>query len=362
MRKTKLWLALLLMALLPALQHTAFAQDQTGKIHGHVQDPAGISLANASVQVSTDGKTAKYTFTTDANGDYKGDNIAPGSYIVTVYQAEKPVDRFENVKITAGTDTQQDFDMSRPEYIAKMTPEQRKQLEELKQKNAAAMKENGQIKNLNADLIKARQDNKDKNYAEAETLMLKDTAAKPDASVLWLELGMAQSGLKKYDDATTSLKKVVDLESQSKKPNPDVKASAENAMGEVLANQNKAPDAQAAYDAAAKDNPTQAGMYYTNEAIVLSRTGQTDATVAAADKAIAADPTKPIPYYLKGQALISKATVDPKTQKIIAPPGCAEAYQKYLELDPNGPFAPAVKSVMGEMGETVHSTYKAGKK
>lgn len=358
MRKTKLWLALLLMALFATLQHTVFAQDQTGKLHGHVQDPAGVALPNASVQLSTDGKTALYTFTTDSNGDYTGANIKPGTYIVTVYQASKPVDRFENVKITAGGDTLQDFDMSRAAYIAKMTPEQKKQLEALKKTNAEAMKENGQIKNLNADLIKARQDNKDKNYAEAESLMAKDTAAKPDASVLWLELGTAQAGQKKWDDAATSFKKVIALEGQSKKPNPEVIAATNNQLGEVYANQSKAPEAEAAYTAAATANPTQAAMYYTNEAIVLSRTGQTDATVAAADKAIAADPTKPIPYYLKGQALISKATVDPKTQKIVAPPGCAEAYQKYLDLAPNGPFAPAVKSIMQEMGQTVHKSYR----
>ena len=73
--------------------------------------------------------------------------------------------------------------------------------------------------------------------------------------------------------------------------------------------------------------------------------------MAAADKAIAADPSKPIPYYLKGKALINKATVDPKTQKIVAPPGTTEAYQKYLELAPDGPFAADAKSILAEMGQ-----------
>ena len=100
-------------------------------------------------------------------------------------------------------------------------------------------------------------------------------------------------------------------------------------------------------------------MFYTNETIVLSRAGQTDATIAAADKAIAADPTKAIAYYLKGQALISKATVDPKTQKIVAPPGTADAYNKYLELAPNGPMAPEAKSVLAEIGEKINTKYNA---
>ena len=100
-------------------------------------------------------------------------------------------------------------------------------MEDLKAKNAAVVKENSQIKNLNADLLKAREDNKDKNYAEADALMSRDARAKPDAAVLWVELGLAQKGLKKYEDAATSLQKAVELDSASKKPNPDLQAVAE---------------------------------------------------------------------------------------------------------------------------------------
>jgi tetratricopeptide (TPR) repeat protein len=243
-----------------------------------------------------------------------------------------------------------------------MTPEQRKLMEEVKAKNAEVLKENSQIKNLNADLLKAREDNKDKNYTEADSLMTRDTGAKPDAAVLWVELGIAQKGEKKYTEAATSLQKAIDLDKASKKPNPDLQSAAGDSLGEALALAGKIPEAQAAYDAAAQADPKSAAVRYGNEAIIMDRVGNIDATVAAADKAIAADPSKPIPYYLKGKALINKATVDPKTNKIVAPPGCAEAYQKYLELAPDGPFAADAKSVLTEMGTTVKSTYKAGKK
>jgi tetratricopeptide (TPR) repeat protein len=356
--RTTLWVALFALALIPA-----FAQDQaTGKIHGHVQDPATTPMPNAQVQLSTDGKTAKYTFTTDQNGDYKGEGIAPGTYVVTLFQtAGKAVDRFENVKITAGADTNQDFDLSREEYIKKLPPDQQKAIADAKAKNAAIIKENQSVGKLNQMLKDARADNQAKKYDDAANLMQQATQLKPDAAVLWLEYGVAQTGQKKYDDAATSLKKALDLDAASKKPNPEIQAAANNALGEVYANTNKIPDAAAAYDNAAKLLPANAGMYYTNETIVLSRAGQPDATVAAADKAIAADPNKPIPYYLKGQALIQKATVDPKTQKITAPPGTADAYKKYLDLAPTGQFAQEAQAVLAEIGEKVNSKYSAGK-
>ncbi|GGG96275.1 carboxypeptidase-like regulatory domain-containing protein [Silvibacterium dinghuense] len=361
---TSLRLALGLALTAAPFATASFAQDAPGKLHGHVIDPAGVPIAGVNVEVSTDGKTAKYTFKTNDSGDYTGDGIAPGTYVITLDNATgKPIDQFQNVKITSGADTAQDFDLTRADYVAKLSPEQRKQLEEVRTKNAAALKENGVIKNLNADLKEARQDNHDKNYAAADALMTKDTTAKPDAAVLWVELGVAQKGEKKYPDAETSLKKAVELDNAGGKPNPEIEAAANDALGETLATEGKIPDAQAAYEAAAKaaatKDPKAAFMHYQNEAIMMDRAGNVDATVAAADQAIAADPTQPIPYYLKGKALINKATVDPKTQKIVAPPGCAEAYEKYLDLAPNGPFAADAKNILDSLGTKIQSKYKA---
>ena len=272
----------------------------------------------------------------------------------------KPVDRFESVKIDAGANATQDFDLSRPEYVKKLSPEEQKQLADMKAKNAGIQKENAQVKNLNADLATARQDIKDKKFDDAATLMQRDATAKPDAAVLWLELALAQNGLKKYDDAITSAKKALETNTASKKPSPEIEGAANNTLGEAYAGKNQIPDATAAYDAAAKAQPAQAGMFYSNEAIVLAKSGgNPDAVVAAADKAIAADPSKPVPYYLKGQALIGKATVDPKTSKIVAPPGCEEAYEKYLELDPNGPMSADAKNILAQIGSKQAKSYKA---
>ena len=108
-------------------------------------------------------------------------------------------------------------------------------------------------------------------------------------------------------------------------------------------------------------------MYYNNEAAIFFNKGQNGdgtaftAALAAADKAIAADPTRPDPYFIRGNVLIQSATVD-KTGKVIAPPGCADAYQKYLELAPDGAHAADATAVLTSLGETIHSSFKAGKK
>jgi tetratricopeptide (TPR) repeat protein len=103
-------------------------------------------------------------------------------------------------------------------------------------------------------------------------------------------------------------------------------------------------------------------MYYKNEAVVLFNSGQSDAALPAAEKAIAADPNEATAYFIKAKVLIAKATLDPKTQKLVAPPGCVDAYQHFLALQPDGPNAQEAKDVLAGLGEKVDLNYKKGKK
>jgi tetratricopeptide (TPR) repeat protein len=282
-----------------------------------------------------------------------------------------------------GDDKVVNFDMSRQEYLSKMSPEDRKALEEYKKKNAEVVASNAKIQNLNALLTQARADTKSGNYDAAIAAMQQATAAKPDEGILWVTLGDAQLGsadaaakaakaagtsptdpaiVQKYNDAAASYKKGVDLNAASKKPSPETAAAAYNQLGQAYGRMGNAKDSADAYEQAAKAMPANASMYYFNEAATLYNAGKLPEAEAAADKAIAADPKKAEAYYIKGQALITQATVDPKTQKIVAPPGCVDAYQKYLELAPDGPHAADVKGILEGIGEQVKTTYKAPKK
>lgn len=387
-------LGLLALATLPgALAQTPAPANvaPTGKIHGHVTNPTGAAQGSGTVSLNKDTKEIA-SFPVDANGDFSG-SAPPGTYSL-IYRtpglaADKETDKIDNIKVVVGQDTAADDDMSRKEYIDSLPEETRKNLEAMKTHNAEAMKANAVIKVLNADLKTAMADIHDadgakaaaaqqlgasasktdlaaketeiKNtkYTDVVTLMTKDTGLRPTESVLWAYLGQGQLGLKKYDDAETAFKKAIDLDNTSKKPRPEIQGLANSGLGEIYARNGKVPEAAAAYDAAVKADPTKAGFYYKNEAVIYSQVGNSDGQAAAADKAIAANPNDAVPYYLKGQALISKATVDPKTQRIVLPEGCGEAYQKYLELDPSGPYSADVKGILDSAGQKISTSYKA---
>ncbi len=394
-RNLALWLGALAFAFLPAYAQTPQAAAPMGTIHGHVINPTGAPQTSGTISLSDDGgHTSKYTFPVSSTGYYSG-QAAPGTYSLIFRQLDTPpdkmVDMIDGIKIVAGQDLLQDDDLSRKEFVDKLPASEQKQLAELRAHNSEAIKANQVIRHLNEDLRVVAEDIKEAGearqtavqelgasasaadidakiaairtakYTEIEGLMLKDTQAKPDASVLWAQLGQAQLGLKKYDDAEVSYKKVLALETAAKKPNIEAQGAAYSGLGEIYARTGKVPEANAAFDSAAKINPAQAGLYLRNEAVIFFQEHNSDAQAAAADEAIKADPTSAIDYYLKGNGLVANTTADPKTQQLIAPPGCIEAYQKYLELDPDGPYATEVRGILAGFGQKVESTYRAPK-
>jgi tetratricopeptide (TPR) repeat protein len=395
-RLMTLWMALAALVLAPAFAQNP-AAPAAGKVHGKVINPTGAPQKGGSVsfvgpkslamQGAKNGEAAILTVNDD--GLYNGE-VPAGTFMV-LYRApgladNQITDKLEKVVIVAGQENTVDVDMSRKEFIDALPADQRKQLEELKQKNKEATSANEVIKNINNDLKQVGQDIRDAENAhkaalealgasasaaevaakEAEIktakyndiveLMTKDIAVKGGESLLWAQLGQGQIGLKKYDDAEVSFKKVLELEAASKKPNLQIQSLAQGGLGEIYARAGKVAEANAAFDAAVKINPTQAVFFYKNEAVIFMQVGNGDAQAAAADQGLKADPTQPIFYYLKGQALVGKATID-QNGKIVLPAGCAEAYQKYLELAPTGTYAAEVKSILSESQQTHSSSF-----
>jgi tetratricopeptide (TPR) repeat protein len=372
----------------------ALAQHPGATVHGHVTNPAGQNFTPGDVKFTADKSVAykdeKFTNTTpiDADGNYKATGVAPGEYFVYVVQGDKIVDRQELKVKAEDTDLTLDDDMTRAEYLKSMTPEQLKALEEYKKKNAEVVSSNQVIAKLNATLKTVRADltaaapNKD-DVSKDVASMKQAVDAKADVGLLWLTYGdtlVAQGKhlsdadkkagksaatddevTKEFTDGIDAYKKAIALDSAAAKPNPAGLAADYNQLGNAETAVGKNDDATAAFNSAATTDPAKAGMYYKNAAAVLYNAGQMDAAAAAAEKAIAADPNAADAYFIKGQSLVTKSTVDPKTSKLTAPPGCVEAYQKFLQLAPNDPKVPQVEAVLQSLGEKISNSYKAGK-
>jgi tetratricopeptide (TPR) repeat protein len=390
-------LRLISLACLPAvagLFHAALISAQAqqppapdmGRIHGRVINPAGVPQKNGTVSLSVDGgETLSYNFLVSPSGEFSGP-APPGEYTI-VYRAPdtpegKIVDYISGVEVVAGQDAAQDIDMTRREFIARLSPDEQRQLQELRDANAAASSDakrgasaidaDLQIVNLDfqaagnarvtatqnlggsaarADVDSTTAEIETAKLTEIETLMTKDVAVDPTEPVVWIGLGRAESGLKNYLDAESNFKKALVLAQKEDPPRPEVVAAAQAGLGGVYAQTLMVDDANAAFDAAAKADPSNAAKYLRSQAIAFFSAKNFDAQVDAADLAIKADPDQAILYYIKADGLAHNARVDPETNKLVLPPGCADAFRKYLELDPNGPYAANAATFLERAGE-----------
>ena len=355
-------------------------------IHGHVIDPGGVPVTNGEVRLTTDrnlntvNKKFEYTFPVDNSGHYKGADIKPANYDAWFYQNNNSIDRMPSQVFATGEDKTVDFDMTRKEYTDKMSPAERDQIEQTRKQNAEIMAKNAKIENLNGLLKQARADTAAGNFAPAIKAMTDATVAKPDEAILWDTLGDAQLGdavaaekaakaakttdpsiPDKLTAAVNSYQKALSLNAAAAKPSTDIAAVVNNQLGQALGRLGRTKEASDAYDAAAKADPKNAARDYYNEAVTLYdaglATGKVDGVAEAADKAIAADPTRADAYYLKTQGLASLITTT-ADGKLVAPPGFVDACNKYLQLAPAGPHVADIKALLAGLNEQIQTNYK----
>jgi len=114
---------------------------------------------------------------------------------------------------------------------------------------------------------------------------------------------------------------------------------------------------QAELKKAADLDPANGGKYFYNLGAILVNTGQNDAAGEAFKKAIELTPTYADAYYQYGVTLVGKAQIG-SDGKINPVPGTVDAFNKYLELQPNGPYAQSAKDMLTTLGSSVQTQFQ----
>jgi tetratricopeptide (TPR) repeat protein len=163
-----------------------------------------------------------------------------------------------------------------------------------------------------------------------------------DLPVILSNLGLAYGGVGQYEVAINTLEQAAMLK-------PAVGTYME--LGTDLAQVGKMSEAIAACDRLLTVDSTAKNMQagcYKNVAIVLTNKGKLLDSIAPLQKVTLLNPQDSLAWKLLGDSLLSAITSKSQDGKIVylIPPGTVEAYQRYLQLDPNGPYAGQVKSVL----------------
>jgi tetratricopeptide (TPR) repeat protein len=230
--------------------------------------------------------------------------------------------------------------------------------------------ENKKAIDFNALATKANTAIARKDWQEAIGPLQRLVAGSPDNWQYYSGLGDAQLNLGQYDEAVDTYQKGIQLaegnttvDDRNPATEPAKRKLGEAHMciseGNAYLKLKKNSEAVAAYTKAAALDPNPAAAYF-NLCIAQYNTGNVVEALDVCDKAIATDPNRADAYFIKGSLLIAESKVD-ADGKVVAPPGTAEALNKYLQLAPNGPHADAVVQMLQYMGSKVERTYKKGK-
>ncbi len=334
-------------ALVCAFAPRAAAQDSG--IAGQILDVAGKPWVDLGVQIVSD-QGVKQETKTDKNGKYAFNNLRAGDYTINVLLPNQPQPFSAKVRVGGGQTVPADFNFK--DIVAKQGAEYQEAVkkQEEEKKKFEGMKQHFEAGVAALDLAKQQKDSMAKAPAdqrEALKQQVADSAAKAvtefeaskaaagekdsNLNLILARLGDAYDAAGRTDDAIAAYKQAIEL-----KPT----AAYYNNLGGIYGRAGKIDEAMAAYQKSAELDPTNAAQAWRNCGITLYNAGRLKEAVEPLKKATEIDPKSAQAWYLLGASLVGAMETKKVGDKLefVIQPGTVEAYQKALELDPNGPY------------------------
>jgi tetratricopeptide (TPR) repeat protein len=336
------------LALLLAVAVPRAAAQNDNSIRGTILDVAGKPWAAMTVQIVTD-QGAKQETKTDDKGNYTFRNLKSGGYTVSVILPPPNKSYDTKLQLSGGKEAVNDINFK--DVVAKQggqAAEQAKKAEEEKSK-FEGMKTHfnagiallDQERKARDEMQKTPADQRDaakvkvvdlSNQAATEFTAAQKATTEKDTNqhIIWAKLGETYDVAGRNDDAINAYQQAINIK-------PDVPGYYNN-LGNVEARAGKIDEAKAAYTKSAELDPPNAATAWRNFGISLYNVGKLKEAVEPLKKASELDPKNPQVWYLLGAALVGTMETKKNGDKLefVIQPGTVEAYQKAIELDPNG--------------------------
>ena len=348
------------------------AMAQVTSVEGLVSGEDGQPVKGAVIVFDRTDIKGHYEVKTDKKGHFGHYGLPIGTYNVSLQIDGAVKDKLNGVKTHPGDPIIENFDLKKSmaqnkqlqqavasgtlskEQERGMTAEQKAAFDKTNKENEARMAKN---KALNDAYGAGKAALEAKNYDDAITNFNK--AAEMDASqpVIFSQMAAAYEGaaLAKPADAAGLRDKEFDAWKKAIALKPEESAYYNN-YALALGKAKNIPDAQTNIEKAAQLDPTNAGKYYYNLGALLMNSGQGESACGTFKKAIDSDANYADAQYQYGICLVGKAKTD-KDGKVIPPEGTVEAFQKYLQLKPDGKDADAAKAMLASMQGAVATEY-----
>ncbi|MGO8736342.1 MAG: tetratricopeptide repeat protein [Terriglobia bacterium] len=347
-----------------ALAFTVSAFAQYGGLTGRCTGEKGEPLAGYTLRLERIEQKRLLTVKTDKKGQYTYIGLYPGEYNITLLDPSgQQVFNINNQHVQLGDPTEVNIDLAKERAD---TMKQRMSNPETAAKAEEAAKTQKEFTGLKATFDQGTLLFNQKHYAEAAA-MFEKAVPLADAKNLPAVLarladtyGSAARQEQAKDARTQDEQKAVETYQKVLQLVPN-DPGLHNNLGGVYAEMGKIDDAQKEFQKAADINPPGASTYYYNLGVVMVNQGKMDEAAVALKKATDLNPTNANAFYWYGMALLGKAETKPDGS-VVAVPGTVEAFQNYLKLQPNGPWAQAAQASLDQIQGKVQTEFKKTKK
>ncbi|MGQ9635510.1 MAG: tetratricopeptide repeat protein [Bryobacteraceae bacterium] len=342
----------------------------TGKVIGEDGKP----IQNAIIKIERKDIRWNANVKTNRRGEYTHAGVpVGGTYRVALEIDGKEVDFRDNVRPRLGEPAEINFDLLElkktreaqrlaaetgtltAEQARMLTPEQREEIERTLKARAAEIAKNKALNDaFNAGVEAATAG----RFQEAVDAFTKAAEIDPKQDAVWARLADAAEKLgvqKTGAEQEAAFAKCVEAYQKALELKPS-EAAYYNNYGLALVRMRKIPEAVSMLEKATQLDPANAAKYYYNMGAVMMNTGQNEAAGEAFKKAIEANPKYAPAQYQYGIYLVGKAQIG-ADGRIQPPPGTREAFQAYLELEPNGQFAQSAKEMLASFDQAIQTEY-----
>jgi tetratricopeptide (TPR) repeat protein len=358
-----------LMTLAAILACATIASAQSARVNGQVLDKDGKPWAGITVVLKSDnGRT--YTLKTDKDGRFSQIGLNVGLYTFVLSDQASSLNYSEQHQLQSDQDNNITINFKTLIETQKAGPSAEQQKAQADQQNKfkemqthftagrAALDDydatHKQLATIPADQKQALQEKMDTDAKTAVSeLTLAEQGVQPkdvkNHAVVWSNLAQAYEKAGQQQEAVDAYQKAIDLQ-----PSAGIYQNQSTALAALAVAQtdpkaaaDKLASASSDCDSAAKldPNPTVALACWKNMGIILSNKGDFKDAVPPLQKATQLNPKDVQAWFLLGSAYTGLIAPNQQGDKMTydIPPGTTDAYQKVIDLDPNGPYAKQAK-------------------
>lgn len=319
------------------------AQAPAGAIAGQVYDEQGQPLAGATIVIRGGERTdLRLETETNREGQFSQPGLQPGRYHLLLLREGQILWSFPVTLPPKQERLWVEIDLKKLRQAA----EARRTLDpELERRREADRQHQEQQTLLQGHYNRGARYLREEKPEEALKEFQAALELEPNRGPIYALIGTAYAAAEQTDAALKAYQRALELE--------PAEGAHHNNLGTLLVSAGRLPEALEHFRRAAQLDPDRAASYQFNLGAALLNAGRPEEAVPPLQQAIRSDPTLAVAHFFLGVALFRTSPRQPSAEapnRVAGRPGTEAAFQRYLQLEPEGEYAPAARDYLEQLG------------